>query len=114
MAQKPLSEMADTGYENMSEEAGYVLHELKLFARTIDNFVNNSMTSDEIIQQFNDIHSRLEKFISKEDILLPINTISDKLDKLTSAIIALATKLDTEDVTNLDTDYLDSVESELN
>jgi len=27
MAQKPLDEMADFGYENMSEESGYILSE---------------------------------------------------------------------------------------
>ena len=56
----------------------------------------------------------LGKFIDAEmcrekDIRLYLNSIAERLDKQDRRLEALATKLDSEDVTNLDTDYTSTI-----
>lgn len=60
MAQKQLKDMADRGFDKMSEDAGYVLHELKHFAASLE--------------------SKLDReFVTKDDIMT-LNTLVDKLN----------------------------------
>ena len=112
MAQRPLSEMADFGYERMSEESGYILHELKQFESLILSRVEGI---EKTVDNFNSpiFLSALDEIRGLKAHLASVNIISVKLDKLTAALKTLAEKLDSEDVANLDSDYLGTVKNEL-
>jgi len=51
-------------------------------------------------------------FVYRETVT-SITILSSKIDKLTEALLELAKKLDQEDVINLDSDYLNTVNNEL-
>jgi len=102
MPQKPLSEMADTGYENMSEEAGYVLHEWKTHAIVTDTILESKADKSEFYDFVNYADSKLQ---CRDEYVQTITALSDKLDACIAALKAMADKVDAEDVTNLDTDY---------
>ena len=44
--QKPLADMADTGYDNMSQGEGYILFETKDFARQTNALLESKSTLD--------------------------------------------------------------------
>ena len=111
MPQKPLSEMADTGYENMSEEAGYVLHEWKTHAQVSDAIVESKVDKSEFYDFVNLVDAKLLAGMCQKDYIACINALAEKLDAANDAIKALADKLDAEDVTNLDTDYRSAVDA---
>jgi len=50
---------------------------------------------------------------NKKEFIDSINALSDKVDKLQAAVKAVGDKLDQEDVTNLDTDYRQTVNDNL-
>ena len=97
MAQKPLSEMADTGYENMSEEAGYVLHELKSFATAASNIIEAKADRSELSSIWRAAETN---FAAKPDftsLAQFVSTLTDKTDKipdLQAAVNYLATHND--------------------
>ena len=107
MAQKLLKDMADTGYENMSEETGYILHELKVFAQSVSAKVETLTSQDQLFETQDYFDKRFKEFIEC------MGLVSEKIDGMKDAIQALADKLDSEDVTNLDTDYRSVVDSNL-
>jgi len=111
MAQKPLSEMADTGYENMSEEVGYVLHEWKSHANVVDQVIESKADKSEFYQFVNFVDMKLSSGICHKDYIACITALAEKLDAANAAIRALTDKLDAEDVTNLDTDYRATVDA---
>ena len=102
MAQKPLSEMADTGYENMPEHVGYVLHEWKTHAMVTDTILESKADKSEFYDFVNYADSKLQ---CRDEYVQTITALSDKLDACIAALKAMADKVDAEDVTNLDTDY---------
>jgi len=110
MAQKPLSEMADTGYANMSEEAGYVLYEWKTHAMATDDILDTKADKSELYDFVSYVDGKLQ---CRDEYVQTISALADKLDAANAAIQALADKLDAEDVTNLDTDYRAIVDAEI-
>lgn len=75
MAQKPFSEMADIGYENMSEESGYILHEIKLQMRGLTSRIESASTKSELQSVWK---SAENLFASKNDV----STLSKNVETL--------------------------------
>lgn len=130
MAQKPLKDMSYKGYENHSEEFGFMREDWLAHVRVTDSKLDQYPTSKDMAEQIGHIVTMIENCVSKEDwahtlmdltdnrvcakdFYQCINTLSAKLDAHTDAIRALADKLDAEDVTNLDTDYRATVDAEI-
>lgn len=126
MTQKTLGEMADRGYGKMSEESGYVLHELKNALIGITAVIEKKADAKDldIINQLADKVEALPEMVSSiniltskinalDEVISSINSVSDKVEAIKEALKILAGKLDGEDVANLDTDYLNAVGSVL-
>jgi len=77
MAQKPLDEMADTGYANMSEESGYILHEWKQHALALMKQMEDKVEAKDYAQ---DMQTLSDKIDSAEDYSQAIQTLSDKIE----------------------------------
>lgn len=134
MAQKPLGQMSERGYEHMSEEAGYVLdmlkslskyiedqkaskEELKLIAGSLESVASSSAPRAEFLQALKYMEGKVDKqelikvvdmmvdVEDKKEILDAISVIDDKLDTLVAGITALCVKLDDATVTDLPDDF---------
>jgi hypothetical protein len=110
MSQKPLSEIYHKP-GNMSEEVDYTLTEMKQAFDIIEQKLEEVVKINDIlqIQEINDAN-----YSNKNETDNALSLINDKIEKLTLAIQALADKLDSEDVTNLDNNYRSTVDDEIN
>lgn len=77
MPQKTLSEMADTGYENMSEESGYVLHELKLAMRKVSERIEDNATRAELQAVWQTVE---KQFATRSELLALRKFLNQHLD----------------------------------
>lgn len=119
MAQQPMSSIAHRPGK-MSEEADYTLREMKAAMLEVESKLAK-MVSREDLPSLEDTVSRKESIEIVNKLLQPsstdlalqeaVTTLSSKVDAIKDAINALVQKLDAENVTNLDTDYEDSVSS---
>ena len=100
--------------DKMSEDAEYVLKNLLHALKPIEKLLEGKADQREV----SDLASLIEKLSENvctvhEASVDSVNILSDKIEKLTTAVLALATKLDAEDVTNLDKNYNSVVSSNL-
>jgi hypothetical protein len=84
MAQKPLSEMADRGYENMPEAAGYVLHEWKTHAIASDKILDKKLDVDEFNSTLQNVLTMLEGKLSASEFNTTLQIIMSALDQKAS------------------------------
>ena len=75
MAQKPLSEMADRGYENGSEEAGYVLYEWKTHAMATDDILDTKADKSELYDFVSYVDGKLQ---CRDEYVQTISALADK------------------------------------
>jgi len=78
MSNKPLSEMADFGYDNMSEESGYILHEIKSVVKILSDRVE---AMEEKIAGLMDTPRRLESMVTLPDLLPILAALENRVDK---------------------------------
>ena len=108
MAQKPLSEMSYKGYENHSEEFGFIREEWVLDRISLQDKLDNCVSKEDWAEFVAYVSSA---YLCKDDFVTSIIALSEKVDAAKAAIKALADKLDSEDVSNLDTDYRVAVDA---
>lgn len=109
MARRPLSQFADQD-DLLSEEAQYVLREAKQWCQMLTSRTDTLMETVEALQQAVNL---LSSQGTSADTTNSLNILGSKIDNLKDALVAIAEKLDSEDVTNLDTDYAAEVAANL-
>lgn len=109
MSKKTVGEMSHRP-GNMSEESDYVLSTLKPLIDILAVKLSSKAEKSEVLQVYN----KIENNKSIKDLIKSVNILSDRINVLTSAMQAVCEKLDTEDVSNLDDDYKDTLTNILN
>lgn len=79
MAQKPLSQMADTGYENAPEHSGYVLAELKAFAQAASAKIEAAATMADLSAVWRSCENM---FAQKSEVNSALQVLSNKVEDL--------------------------------
>ena len=98
--------------ERFSENDEYILTEVKDAMNFIDK-MNLPQMKYELGELARDYQSRVIDSVANTEIIQNLNICSNKIDQLKDAILALAQKLDAENVANLDTDYEAIVQEKL-
>jgi hypothetical protein len=96
MSQKPLEEMANTGYENMSEEAGYILAELNNSLKHIYPELKSKLG----LEEYNHLERMLSGKVSKAelselqkfftDVFATKESLSDVRDFISKGVVSSA------------------------
>jgi len=80
--QKPLSEMADFGYENMSEGDGYILSEMKLHFSALEKKLEEKASDEDLIALHNDLEKCKCKFAMQKEMVTSLATLSSDMDHI--------------------------------
>jgi len=80
MANIPLEQMADKGYENMPEWAGYILSEWKAHAKILTLQLESKLETREYIAFANQVADKLDNQVSPSEYSKAISLLSDKID----------------------------------
>ena len=89
------------------------LQELAIAINALANQLS-SKESPEVTTQALNLFAQHKAECRQEELVLAVNICAEKIDKLLNTVKALANKLDAEDVTSLDKDYLTLVNTQLN
>lgn len=77
MPQTPLDQMADTGYENMSEESGYILSEMKPLFRALERAIDGKISKGELSALWRTVESQ---YALRSDFLALTKTVEHHLN----------------------------------
>jgi len=113
--------------DKMSEESEYILQEVKPVVNVMSKKIEESLNLKDIkpliekvetlvstkdfMYLVDDYNERVVNCPTNDEIVDSITILSQKVDGLKDAMISLTQKMDSEDVTNLDTDYESTIDA---
>lgn len=96
-----------------SEWADYILMEFKTAITSLEKEIDKKINLSDLIQHDNSKVTEntnvIEQYSDIVEILNSISILAEKIDAIKDAITTLSSKLDNEDVTNLDTNYKQTI-----
>jgi len=104
MGRKKLEDMIQTP-GNGNEVQEYIFSELTPMIQILFDKLENKADNDELVH----IQSMMAKCSDTKEIIENVNILAVSVDSLKDALNALILKLDSEDVTNMDSDYKSTI-----